>query len=86
VTHPSGAALPGSPRQEPALLSIGSVDASQLLLIDLDLSECFADAFNLDQLRFEGSQCRFALCCIRKRGPATSPGSSPFVRTRSRRT
>ena len=58
---PAGAALPGGPHQEPALLSLGGVDASQLLLIDLDLSECrFTDAFNLDQLRFEGSQCRFA--------------------------
>jgi len=58
---PPGAALPGGAHPEPTLLSLGGVDASQLLLIDLDLSEChFTDAFNLDQLRFEGSRCRFA--------------------------
>jgi hypothetical protein len=45
----------------PSLLSMAGVDASQLVLVDVDLSECrFADAFNLDKLRFEGSQSRFA--------------------------
>jgi hypothetical protein len=56
-----GTAPYGGPDPEPALLSLVGVDASQLLLIDLDLSECrFTGAFNLDQLRFEGSRCRFA--------------------------
>jgi uncharacterized protein YjbI with pentapeptide repeats len=45
----------------PALLSLAGVDASHLVLVDVDLSRCrFADAFNLDKLQFEGSQCRFA--------------------------
>jgi hypothetical protein len=58
---PPGAAQAGGLHPEPTLLSLSGVDASQLLLIDLDLSECrFTGAFNLDQLRFEGSRCRFA--------------------------
>jgi hypothetical protein len=45
----------------PSLLSIRGMDASQVFLVDVDLSRCrFADAYNLDQLRFEGSRCRFA--------------------------
>ncbi|WP_157877805.1 pentapeptide repeat-containing protein [Streptomyces kanamyceticus] len=37
------------------LLDIGSVDASNLTLVDVDLTNCrFAGAFNLDQLRLEG--------------------------------
>jgi uncharacterized protein YjbI with pentapeptide repeats len=58
---PSGATSACDPPPGPALLSLVGVDASQLVLIDIDLSECrFADAFKLDQLRFEGSQSRFA--------------------------
>jgi uncharacterized protein YjbI with pentapeptide repeats len=58
--HPAPA-LAAAPQSAPALLSLAGVDASQLVLVDVDLSECrFADAFNLDELRFEGSQSRFA--------------------------
>jgi hypothetical protein len=43
------------------LLSFLGVDASQLLLVDVDLSECrFADTLHLDELRFEGSRSHFA--------------------------
>ncbi|MFE0102507.1 pentapeptide repeat-containing protein [Streptomyces sp. NPDC059009] len=39
---------------------VGSVDASLLRLMNVDLSEClFSAAFNLDQIRIEGA-CRFA--------------------------
>jgi hypothetical protein len=42
-------------------VSLSGVDASRLLLVDVDLSECrFVDAINLDELRFEGSRTRFA--------------------------
>ena len=47
---------------ELTLLSLRSVDASQLLLVDVDLSECrFVDAANIDELRFEGSRSHFAI-------------------------
>ena len=47
---------------ELTLLSLSGVDASRLLLVDVDLSECrFVDAVNIDELRFEGSRSHFAI-------------------------
>jgi uncharacterized protein YjbI with pentapeptide repeats len=41
--------------ERPRLLSIRGVDASNLVLADLDLSRClFAGAYNLDRIRIEG--------------------------------
>ncbi|MFF6955411.1 pentapeptide repeat-containing protein [Streptomyces sp. NPDC008317] len=43
-----------APRQ-PKLLSIAGVDAAQLVITDLDLSQCmFTGAFHLDQINFNG--------------------------------
>lgn len=45
----------------PQLRSVAGVDASRLVLVDLDLSRCqFEGAYNLDQLRLEGDN-RFAI-------------------------
>ena len=45
----------------PSLLSLRGVDASLVALVNVSLSRCrFADAHNLDQLRFEGNRSRFA--------------------------
>jgi hypothetical protein len=44
----------------PSLLSLRGVDASRLVLVNLNLCDCrFAEAHHLDQLRIEG-RCRFA--------------------------
>jgi uncharacterized protein YjbI with pentapeptide repeats len=52
--HPTG------PYQRPSVTSLSGVDASMLLLFDVDLSRCtFAGTHNLDQLQIEGS-CVFA--------------------------
>ena len=55
-------ALSGNRRDAgPSLLSLRGVDASQVALINVDLSQCrFADAHNLDQLHFQGNRSRFA--------------------------
>ena len=43
----------------PSLLSLRGVDASRLVLVNLNLSDCqFTEAHHLDQLRIEG-RCRF---------------------------
>jgi hypothetical protein len=56
--------LPADPKhatQAPALVSAHSVDGSRVSLVNVRLAGCrFADAYNLDQLRFEGSDSRFA--------------------------
>jgi hypothetical protein len=44
----------------PRLISLVGVDCSQLVVTDVDLSQChFAGSLHLDQLRVEGA-CRFA--------------------------
>jgi Pentapeptide repeats (9 copies) len=55
-------ALSGTSRDAgPSLLSLRGVDASQVALVNVNLSQCrFADAHNLDQLHFEGNRSRFA--------------------------
>lgn len=55
-------ALAGKNRDDgPSLLSLRGVDASQVALVNVNLSRCrFADAHNLDQLHFEGNRSRFA--------------------------
>lgn len=51
----------------PHLLTIAGVDASRLVLCDVDLTGCrFADAYNLERLRIEGL-CRFPVTPARWR-------------------
>ncbi|MGH4028859.1 pentapeptide repeat-containing protein [Actinomycetota bacterium Odt1-20B] len=58
---------------------VGSVDASLLRLMNVDLSECqFSASFNLDQIRIEGA-CRFAST---PRGWVRHHGFVPFHWTR----
>ncbi|WP_246102730.1 pentapeptide repeat-containing protein [Streptomyces piniterrae] len=63
--HVADAGIPAIPSQRtsslrPSVISLAGVDASMVLLFDVDLAECsFAGAHNLDQLQIEGS-CTFA--------------------------
>lgn len=51
----------GPPGPVPELASMHDVDASFVSLVNVSMAGCrFAGAYNLDQLRFEGSDCRFA--------------------------
>ncbi|MGP3940024.1 pentapeptide repeat-containing protein [Streptomyces sp. 6N106] len=60
VAHSGIPAYPTAPDQRPSVTSLSGVDASMLLLFDVDLSRCvFAGTHHLDQLQIEGS-CVFA--------------------------
>jgi hypothetical protein len=53
-------AFPGREGASPRLVSLRGVDVSNLVLVDVDLSDClFVGAHRLDQLRLE-DRCRFA--------------------------
>ena len=62
MTLSARTALAGTgPDAAPSLISLRGVDASRLVLVNVGLARCrFADAYNLDQLHFEGNRSRFA--------------------------